>query len=156
MFGFLNRRTREVKAPVDGQVIALEEVNDEVFSRGLAGDGVAINPVSGTFAAPIDGVVSKIFRTNHAYSIKGEKELEVLVHIGLDTVKLEGRGFERVVNEGDRVQAGDTVIQADLAYLREHAKGTVTPIIISDESDVKEVEKRLNIVKCGDVIMEVK
>ena len=155
MFGFLKRKVREVKAPVDGQVVELSEVDDEVFSQGLAGDGVAIKPISDTFTAPIDGVVSKIFKTNHAYSIKSDKDLEVLVHIGLDTVALGGEGFERMAEEGDKVSAGDAIIKADLTYLAEHAKDTITPIIITDESDVKSVEKKANIVKSGDVIMEV-
>jgi glucose-specific phosphotransferase system IIA component len=121
----------------------------------LAGDGVAIKPVSGTFSAPISGRVTKIFGTNHAYSIKSDKDLEVMVHIGLDTVALKGEGFERLVEEGDRVKAGDPIIKTDLAYLGEHAKDTITPILIMEESDVKHIEKKLNIVKSGDVIMEV-
>lgn len=155
MFGFLKRKIREVYAPVDGKVVALESVDDEVFSQKMVGDGVAIMPMSNSFTAPIDGVVSKIFSTNHAYSIKSAKDLEVMVHIGLETVALEGKGFTRIANEGDEVKAGDVIIEADLAYIREHAKDTVTPIIISDESDVKSIDKKLNIVKAGDMIMEV-
>ena len=155
MFGFLKRKQREIKAPVDGQVIALEDVDDEVFSQGMAGDGVAIKPITGEFTAPISGRVSKIFTTNHAYSIKSDKDLEILVHIGLDTVALGGKGFERVAQEGDEVEAGDVIIKADLSYLSEHAKDTVTPIIITDDSDVKSIDKKLNIVKAGDIIMEV-
>ena len=155
MFGFLKRKQREVYAPVDGQVVGLEQVDDEVFSQGLAGDGVAIKPVSDIFTAPISGKVSKIFTTNHAYSIKSDKDLEVLVHIGLDTVNLKGEGFERLVNEGDEVKAGDGIIKVDLAYLDAHAKDTITPILISEESDVKMIEKKLKVVKTGDVIMEV-
>ncbi len=155
MFGFLKRKQREVYAPVDGQVVSLEQVDDEVFSQGLAGDGVAIKPVSDVFTAPISGKVTKIFTTNHAYSIKSDKDLEVLVHIGLDTVNLKGEGFERLVNEGDEVKAGDGIIKVDLAYLGAHAKDMITPILISEESDVKMVEKKLKVVKTGDVIMEV-
>lgn len=155
MFGFLKRKAREIKAPVDGQVVALESVDDEVFSQKLVGDGVAIIPMSNVFTAPIDGIVSKIFPSNHAYSIKNTKDLEVMVHIGLDTVALGGKGFERLANEGDEVKAGDAIIRVDLAYLREHAKDIMTPVIISDESDVKNIEKRLNIVKSQDIIMEV-
>ena len=155
MFGFLKRKVREIYAPADGQVVELESVNDEVFSKKLAGDGVALIPMSDIFSAPIEGTVSKIFATNHAYSIKSPKDLEVMVHIGLDTVALEGKGFERLVNEGDEVKAGDPIIRVDLSYIREHAKDIVTPIIISDESDVKSIEKRLNIVKSQDMIMEV-
>ena len=155
MFGFLKRKIREIKAPVDGQIVALESVKDDVFSQKMVGDGVAVIPMSNTFTAPIDGVVSKIFSTNHAYSIKSPKDLEVMVHIGLDTVALDGKGFERIANEGDEVKAGDAIIRVDLAYIREHAKDIITPIIISDGSDVKNIEKKLNIVKSGDIIMEV-
>ncbi len=156
MFGFLKRKLREVKAPVDGEIVAIESVNDEVFSKKLVGDGVAILPVSNIFTAPIDGTISKIFSTNHAYSVKSEKDLEVMVHIGLDTVNLNGAGFERLAKEGDEVKAGDAIIRVDLDALRKHAKDIITPIIISDESDVKEIEKKLDIVKSGDVIMEVR
>ena len=155
MFGFLKRKVREIKSPVDGQVVALESVDDEVFSGKMAGDGVAIIPMSNIFTAPIDGIVTKIFSTNHAFSIKSEKDLEVMVHIGLDTVALEGKGFDRLVKEGDSVKAGDDIIRVDLAYIKEHAKDIVTPVIISDESDVKSIEKRLVVVKSQDVIMEV-
>ena len=155
MFGFLKRKVREINSPADGQVVALESVNDEVFSKKLVGDGVALIPMSDVFTAPISGKVTKIFPTNHAYTIKSPKDLEVIVHIGLDTVALEGRGFERVVSEGDEVKAGDPIIRVDLPYIREHAKDIITPVIISDGSDVKHIEKRLNIVKSQDMIMEV-
>jgi len=155
MFGFLKRKVREIKAPADGQIVALESVNDKVFSQKLVGDGVAIVPVSNVFTAPIDGTITKIFSTNHAYSIRSSKDLEVMVHIGLDTVDLNGAGFKRLAKEGDTVVCGDAIIKVDLDALREYAKDIVTPIIISDESDVKSIEKNLNIVKSGDIIMEV-
>ena len=155
MFGFLKRKTRTIHAPVDGQVVALESVDDEVFSQKMVGDGVAIMPMSNKFTAPIDGVVSKIFSTNHAYSIKSTKDLEVMVHIGLETVALEGKGFTRIAHEGDEVKAGDVIIEVDLAYIKEHAKDIITPVIVLEESDVKEIDKKLNIVKSGDMIMEV-
>ena len=155
MFGFLKRKIREVKSPVDGQVVALESVDDEVFSQKLVGDGVAVIPMSNRFTAPIDGVVSKIFSSNHAYSIKSPKDLEVMVHIGLETVSLDGKGFTRMAAEGDEVKAGDVIIEADLDYIREHAKDIITPVIILEESDVKEIDKKFTIVKAGDMIMEV-
>lgn len=155
MFGFLKRKTREIKSPVDGQIVTLESVNDEVFSTKMAGDGVAIIPMSNVFTAPIDGIVTKIFSTNHAFSIKSTKDLEVMVHIGLDTVALGGKGFERIANEGDSVKAGDTIIRVDFAYVREQGKDIVTPIIISDESDIKSIEKHFSAVKNQDIIMEV-
>jgi len=155
MFGFLKRKVRDIYSPVDGQIVTLESVNDEVFSQKMVGDGVAVMPIGNTFTAPIDGVVSKIFSTNHAYSIKNDKDLEVMVHIGLETVALDGKGFTRIASEGDEVKAGDVIIEVDLAYINEHAKDTITPIIITDESDAKEVIKKYMIVKSGDKIMEV-
>jgi len=155
MFGFLKRKIRDVYAPADGQIVKLESVDDEVFSQKLVGDGVAIMPISDVFTAPIDGVVSKIFSTNHAYSIKSDKDLEVMVHIGLETVSLDGKGFERLVEEGAQVKAGDGIIKADLPYIKAHAKDIITPVIILEESDVKEIEKKYTIVKSGDKIMEV-
>ena len=156
MFGFIKRKVREVFSPVDGQIVTLESVDDEVFSQKMVGDGVAVMPVTNQFTAPIDGVVTKIFSTNHAYSIKSDKDLEVMVHIGLETVALNGEGFTRIAEEGDAVKVGDVIIEADLAYIKAHAKDIITPIIISDESDVKEIEKKYAIVKEGDKIMEVK
>jgi PTS system glucose-specific IIA component len=156
MFGFLKRKTREVFSPVDGQVIEIEKVDDEVFSTKMVGDGVAVIPMSDIFCAPVDGTISKIFSTNHAYSVKSDKDLEVMVHIGLETVALKGEGFERLANEGDEVKAGDPIIRVDLAYIKEHAKDIVTPVIVSDESDAGSIEKRYNIVKVGDILMEVK
>ena len=153
MFGLMKRKPREIFAPVDGKVIPIESVDDEVFSAKLAGDGIAMLPVGDTFCAPIEGVVSKIFATNHAYIIQGEKDLGVMVHIGLDTVALEGRGFERLVEEGAHVKAGDPVIKVDMAYLGEHAKDTVTPVIVTEESRCKELEKKHAVVKQGDAVM---
>ena len=155
MFGFLKRKAREVKSPVDGQLIAIEEVDDEVFSQKMAGDGVAILPVGNIFVAPIDGVISKIFSTNHAFSVKSKQDLEVLVHIGLETVALKGEGFERLANEGDEVKAGDPIIKADLVYIKANAKDIITPILITDESKYSEIDKNTNVVKSGDPIMDV-
>ena len=155
MFGFLKRKVREVNAPINGQLIAIEEVDDEVFSSRMAGDGVAILPVGDIFVSPIDGVITKIFSTNHAYSVKSKQDLEVLVHIGLETVALKGEGFERLAEEGDEVKAGDPIIKADLNYIKAHAKDIITPILITDESKYEAIDKNTNVVISGDTIMEV-
>ena len=155
MFGFLKRKVRDIYAPVDGNVVKLESVDDEVFSQKMVGDGVAIMPISGDFTAPIEGIVSKIFSTNHAYSIKSDKDLEVMVHIGLETVALDGKGFTRVASEGDSVKVGDVIIKADLAYIREYAKDIITPVIITDESNTREILKEYSVVKSQDKIMEI-
>ena len=156
MFGFLKAKSKEIIAPVEGEVVSIESVNDDVFSQKMVGDGVAIKPSSNLFTAPLDGVVSKIFSTNHAYSIKSDKGLEVMVHIGLETVALDGQGFTRKAEEGQSVKVGDVIIEADLTYIAAHAKDTITPVIVLEESNSKSFEKKLGSVKMGDVIMEVK
>jgi PTS system glucose-specific IIA component len=155
MFGFLKRKRRDVFAPINGQLVSLESVDDEVFSQRMAGDGVAILPIGEIFTAPIDGVITKIFLTNHAYSVKSKQDLEVLVHIGLETVALKGEGFERLAQEGDEVKAGDPIIKVDLDYIKEHAKDIITPILITDESKYEAIDKNTNVVITGDAIMEV-
>ncbi len=155
MFGFLKRKKRDVYSPIDGQLVALENVDDEVFAQRMAGDGVAILPIGDTFVAPIDGVITKIFSTNHAYSVKSKEDLEVLVHIGLETVALKGEGFERLAQEGDEVKVGDPIIKVDLNYIKEHAKDIITPILITDESKYEAIDKNTNVVIAGDEIMEV-
>jgi glucose-specific phosphotransferase system IIA component len=156
MFGLFRRKEREVIAPVDGQIVDITEVPDEVFAQKMTGDGVAVKPAGDTFCAPISGRVAKIFPTNHAFLIESGKDLSVMVHIGLDTVALKGKGFKRLVEEGTKVEAGTPVIQIDRSYLSEEGKDMITPIVISDESDVDTLKKKLRIVKQGDTIMEVK
>jgi PTS system glucose-specific IIA component len=155
MFGFLKRKPRVIHAPIDGQLLDIESVDDDVFSQKMAGDGLAIYPIGDIFRAPIDGVISKIFSTNHAFSIKNSKDLEVLVHIGLETVALKGEGFERLAKEGDEVKVGDPIIKVDLNYIKANAKDIVTPILITDESKFDNIDKNDNVVKSGDAIMEV-
>lgn len=156
MLNFFKRKIREVYSPVDGEVVELSSVNDEVFSALLVGDGIAIKPMSNTFCSPIDGVVTQIFHTNHAFTITNEKDLSIMVHIGLDTVSLNGEGFSRVVEEGAHVSVGDAIIEADLELIKQNGKDTITPIIVTEDSNVKEIEKLLTIAKQGDKILEVK
>jgi len=156
MFRFLKRKPRVIQAPIDGKLLDIESVDDEVFSKKMAGDGIAIYPIGDLFTAPIDGVITKIFSTNHAFSIKNRQDLEVLVHIGLETVALKGEGFERLASEGDEVKAGDPIIKVDLNYIKANAKDIVTPILITDDSKFDKIDKINNkVVKSGDTIMEV-
>lgn len=151
MFGWLKSKKISILAPADGEVVGLDSVPDEVFSARLAGDGVAIIPTSGTFVSPIDGTVSKIFPTNHAYVIKNG-DIEVIVHIGIDTVNLKGNGFTRVANEGDNVKIGDEIIKADLDYIANNAKSIITPIVTNSS---KVSIKQIGNIKKMTLIMEV-
>ncbi|MCC4263198.1 PTS glucose transporter subunit IIA [Oceanimonas baumannii] len=146
----------EVFAPLSGEIVPLEEVPDVVFAEKIVGDGLAIKPSGNKMVAPCDGTIGKIFETNHAFSIESDSGLEMFVHFGIDTVELKGEGFTRVAQEGQQVKRGDTVLEFDLALLEQKAKSTLTPVVISNMDEVKELEKESGIVNAADdVILRV-
>ncbi|PIJ48856.1 PTS N-acetyl glucosamine transporter subunit IIABC [Erwinia sp. OLTSP20] len=122
-------------APVSGEIVALEQVPDEAFASKAVGDGLAIKPTGNTVVAPAAGTIVKIFNTNHAFCLETDKGVEVVVHIGLDTVGLEGKGFSRLVEEGARVTAGQPVLQLDLEFLNANARSMISPVVISNSDD---------------------
>ncbi|MBU1667968.1 PTS glucose transporter subunit IIA [bacterium] len=155
MFGLFKPKKQTIVSPVDGDIVALESVRDEVFSAKLAGDGVAIIPRSNTFVAPVSGVITKIFSTNHAFSIRTKNDLEVLVHIGLDTVALNGEGFKRLAKEGDSVSVGKPIIVADIEFIKSQGKEIVTPIVVNHEKEMIISTYNTRIVREGEALMEI-
>lgn len=155
MFGFFKAKKEKIISPADGELVDLSNVPDQVFSEKMAGDGIALIPHSHTFIAPISGVVSKIFSTNHAYSITSKSGLEVLVHIGLDTVALKGEGFKRLAQEGDSVSIGKPIISANLEYIKEHGKEIVTPIVVNYKKDISIEKNSVKMVREGESILTV-
>lgn len=133
-----------IVAPIEGNAISLEEVGDGVFSEGMLGKGVAIEPTVGRAVSPVDGTVSTVFETKHAIGLTSDNGAEVLIHIGLDTVKLNGRYFSTYVKAGDKVKAGDLLVEFDIEKIKEAGYPTVTPVIITNTDsyeDVKAVAK---------------
>ena len=122
-------------APVSGEVVALEQVPDEAFASKAVGDGLAIKPSSSTVVSPAAGTVVKIFNTNHAFCLETEKGVEVVVHMGLDTVALGGKGFTRLVEEGTKVTVGQPVLEMDLAFLNANARSMISPVVVSNIED---------------------
>jgi PTS system glucose-specific IIA component len=129
MFGLFKSKKISIYSPTSGNIIDLSQVQDEVFSAGMAGNGVAIEPSNGIFCSPIDGII-KIFPTKHAFTVKSG-ELEVIVHIGIDTVELKGDGFVALVDTGAKVKAGEPIIEADLDFILGSGKSTITPIVVN-------------------------
>lgn len=119
-------------SPITGEVVALAEVPDEAFASGAVGEGLAIRPTGKIVVAPANGVVVKIFNTNHAFCLETEAGAEVVVHIGLDTVALNGQGFTRLVEEGATVSAGQPVLELDLDYLNGNARSMISPVVVSN------------------------
>lgn len=129
-------------APVSGEVVALEEVPDPVFSEKMMGDGVAIKPKNGDVVSPVNGEIIQVFPTKHAVGIRAENGAEILIHIGLETVSLNGEGFTSFVGEGEQVKQGDKLIHFDMEIVREKAKSSITPIIITNTEEMREVEEK--------------
>jgi len=132
--------TEEVYSVADGQVIALEQVKDPVFAQKMMGDGFAVEPANGNIVSPVTGTVSSIFPTKHALGLVTEAGLEVLVHIGLDTVSLEGKPFTVHVSEGQKVAAGDLLVTADLDAIRAAGRETSTVVVFTNGDAIKSVK----------------
>ena len=128
-----------INAPMSGYLLDLKDVPDATFSEKMLGDGVAIQPAAGEVYAPFDAVVEMVFDTKHAIVLCGENNVKVLIHIGLDTVNLQGKGFETFVNEGDSVKLGDLLIKADLDFIKENNYNTITPIVVANTDDYAEI-----------------
>ncbi|MDO6447806.1 PTS sugar transporter subunit IIA [Oceanobacillus profundus] len=162
MFGKLFKKKEEVtdvsiNAPVSGEVVALEEVPDPVFSEKMMGDGVAIKPTNGEVVSPVIGEIIQVFPTKHAVGIRAENGAEILIHIGLETVSLDGEGFTSYVGEGDQVKQGDKLIHFDMDIIRGKAKSTVTPIIITNTDDMSNIEAKTikEVIAGQDEILQV-
>jgi len=122
-------------SPVTGDVVALEQVPDEAFASKAVGDGVAVKPTEKTVVSPAAGTIVKIFNTNHAFCLETENGAEIVVHMGIDTVALNGQGFTRLVEEGAEVVAGQPVLEMDLDYLNANARSMISPVVCSNIDD---------------------
>ncbi|WP_346807771.1 N-acetylglucosamine-specific PTS transporter subunit IIBC [Enterobacter chuandaensis] len=122
-------------SPVTGDVVALEQVPDEAFASKAVGDGVAVKPTDKTVVSPAAGTIVKIFNTNHAFCLETEKGAEIVVHMGIDTVALNGQGFTRLVEEGAEVVAGQPILEMDLDFLNANARSMISPVVCSNIDD---------------------
>ena len=142
-------RSIVVTAPFSGTLVPLSEVPDETFASGVLGEGIAIEPSDGLFCSPVDGTVETIAETKHAIGFAADNGLEILVHVGLETVSLNGEGFEILVKEGERVKAGQPVAKADLALIRERGLKTITSIVLTGGADDMELHCAEGIAAAG-------
>ncbi|WP_271401354.1 PTS sugar transporter subunit IIA [Salinicoccus roseus] len=127
----------EITSPINGKYVKLEDIPDPVFAEKMMGEGFGVEPTDGEVVAPVSGTIMQVFPTNHAVGIKTQNGLEVLIHIGLETVAMEGKGFEGHVSEGDKVEKGDKLVTFDMDLVKSEANSTISPVIITN-SDVLE------------------
>lgn len=144
----------EIKAPVNGKAIDLSEVKDEVFAGGALGKGAAIIPEDGRICAPCDGVVSLVYPTGHAIGIQSDNGAELLIHIGMDTVTLEGKCFDIKVKQGQEIKAGELLIEADLEGIQSAGLDTTTPIVVTNVDDYVDITaENMGNIKAGDRLL---
>lgn len=137
--GFGKKKGEVLGAPIEGKVIALSEVNDPTFAEEMLGKGAAIIPTVGKVVAPMDGTIAMVFDTKHAISMTSESGIEILIHIGLDTVSLKGEPFTAHVASGDQVKAGDLLLEFDIEAIKAAGLDTVSPIVICNTPDYSEI-----------------
>ncbi|WP_045522061.1 PTS sugar transporter subunit IIA [Neobacillus niacini] len=118
--------------PLDGEIVPLDVVPDPVFSQKMIGDGFAVNPTNGTVVSPVDGEIISVFPTKHAVSVKSADGREILIHVGLETVTLNGEGFTSFVSDGQRVQKGQKLLEADFELIKEKVPSIITPVIFTN------------------------
>lgn len=156
MFSLFRRnRCLELKSPVIGRAMELSTVPDPVFSSKIMGDGIAIEPMEGILCSPVNGIVAHVFPTKHAVGIVSDEGIEILLHIGIDTVNLMGEGFESFVGENDRVKTGDKLISFDMDSVKSSGKSVITPMLITNMDMVESIEYKYGDVNNDSVVMIV-
>ncbi|VBB05368.1 phosphotransferase system sugar-specific permease eiia type 1 [Lucifera butyrica] len=156
MFNFFSKQapTLQLVKPVDGSLMDIKDVPDPVFNQLYMGDGVAVNPEGNVITAPCAGEVVLVAKTLHAVALRAANGVEILIHIGLDTVHLQGEGFTGHVKTGDMVKQGDALISFDRAYIEQQGKSLITPVVITNmDEKVKSIKKFTD--RQDQVIMEI-
>lgn len=141
MLGWFKQKSQvnevEIVAPLSGKAVPLEQVPDEAFAQKFMGDGIAIEPSDGLLVAPFDGTIAHLIDTHHAVIVEHESGLQMLLHIGINTVSLKGQGFEVKIANGDKVKAGQPLIQCDLEAVKAAGYSVVTPVVIANQEAVE-------------------
>lgn len=141
--------TFTISAPVSGRILTLAEVNDPTFSEHILGDGFAIVPENGVITAPADAVIESVAHTSHAVSMTTDSGAELLIHVGIDTVELDGKYFSIPVSVGDHVKLGDVLIEVDLDGVKNAGYDTVTPVVVTNMDDYASVSKASDTAEAG-------
>lgn len=149
MFGFFKKKELQILSPMNGKAIPITEIEDDAFSEKMLGDGVGIIPTDGMVVAPVDGEVIQIFDTLHAYGIRTNDGVEILIHIGLNTVELKGKGFKAFVKTGQKVKLGEKIAEVDIDLIKKEGYLVQTPIVITNMDIIKETKCNYGEVQAG-------
>ena len=145
-----------VYAPIAGQAVAITEVPDPTFAEGMLGNGIAIIPTDGKVCAPFDGTVDMMFETGHAVSLVSDTGIELLIHLGLETVSLEGKPFKVAVHNGDKIKKGQLLMEADLDAIKEAGLPIITPVVVCNSDSYPKFKTNVGkAVSNADVVIEL-
>lgn len=145
-----------IKSPISGKIVKIEDVPDKVFSGKLVGDGVALLPEDGFVYSPFDGEIVQIAPQKYALGLRNKQNVEILIHLGIDTVNLKGEGFEVYVSKSQKVKTGDKLIKADWPFISKNVKSTISPIVITNMEVVKEIKiTEAEYVNAGDDLFTI-
>ena len=148
------KQNKHILSACDGKCAELSTIPDEAFSSGMLGQGVALFPTNGRFYSPVNGRIENIAESKHAYTILSDDGLELLLHIGVDTVELKGDGFSPLINEGDSVRAGDPIVDVDLQKIESHQRPTVTALLITNHEKIEIINQQYGEIKGGkDIVL---
>ncbi len=151
----LEKNRQMLLSPLNGTIVSLQEVSDPVFSSYMMGRGFAVKPKDGRMCSPVKGTVTSVAESKHAYVIKTQSGMEMLIHVGLDTVYLEGKPFKCAVKSGDKVKVGDLLCSIDLDMIRDKGVDTIVPITFPKLSSDSEISIAYGEAKIGDKIMSI-
>lgn len=155
-FGFGKEKGHILGSPMDGEAVALEQVDDPTFSEKILGDGIALIPCTGRVVAPVAGTIAIMFETGHAVSLVSEKGTEILIHIGLNTVNLKGKYFHPKVKANDKVKQGDLLLEFDLEQIIEAGYDPISPVVICNSATYSEITTFTGELKELDRLMVIK
>ena len=136
----MEKKKECILAPCTGKTVPLSAVPDEVFAGGLLGEGIGIEPTDGKFFAPVEGIITSITDTNHALTLMSALGTDLLLHIGVDTVRLAGEGFRLLVSLGDRIQAGQPIAEVDIALIRSRGLSAICSVVVTEPEKIENIE----------------
>lgn len=143
MFNFLKKEKFKIVAPVNGELVSIDEIPDDMFSKKMLGDGFGVHPSGEIIVAPVAGIVESVFPTGHAYGIRTSEGIECIVHIGVDTVELKGEGFIPLIKQGDKVKCGAPLVQIKTEFIKDQGYNPITIVVFPTGYD-----HSFNVVKC--------
>ncbi|MGL5312691.1 MAG: PTS sugar transporter subunit IIA [Peptostreptococcaceae bacterium] len=154
--GMKENKGIQIGSPIEGEAVSITEVSDPTFAQEILGKGIAIKPNKGRVVAPVDGEIAIIFETKHAVSLATDQGVEILIHVGLDTVNLKGEHFTAHVKAGDKVKAGDLLIEFEPEKIKEAGYDTITPMVICNTADFAQIkEAKLGSVLESETVVEI-